>query len=181
LTKYIKFFSEISAEDTALVGGKNANLGEIYNKLADVGVPVPNGFAVTAEGYDYFIKFNNLEEKIHNVLKGLNTHNTHNIEDLHKRGEEIRSDVGSSGVMFTIDPDNGCLNVIIINSVFGLGELIVQGKVVPDGFMVFKPKLPELNDRISNNEKLVLKDLSYKLIHILLDVHNKLGTSFKEE
>jgi pyruvate,water dikinase len=238
--KYIKFFSEISAEDTALVGGKNANLGEMYNKLADVGVPVPNGFAVTAEGYDYFIKFNNLEEKIHDVLKGLDTHN---IEDLHKRGEEIRnliksgefpedlkneiltafqklkeeygedltvavrssataedlpgasfagqqetylnvsekdllekikfcfaslftdraisyredkgfdhfkvklsvavqkmvrSDVGSSGVMFTIDPDNGCPNVIVINSVFGLGELIVQGKVVPDEFMVFK-------------------------------------------
>jgi pyruvate,water dikinase len=42
--KYIKFFSEISAEDTSLVGGKNANLGEMYNKLADVGVPVPNGF-----------------------------------------------------------------------------------------------------------------------------------------
>jgi len=241
--KYIKFFSEISAKDTALVGGKNANLGEMYNKLADVGVPVPNGFAITAEGYDYFIKFNNLEEKIHNVLKGLDTHN---IEDLHKRGEEIRnliksgefpedlkneiltafqklkeecgedltvavrssataedlpgasfagqqetylnvsekdlfekikfcfaslftdraisyredkgfdhfkvklsvavqkmvrSDVGSSGVMFTIDPDNGCPNVIVINSVFGLGELIVQGKVVPDEFMVFKPRI----------------------------------------
>jgi pyruvate, water dikinase len=238
--RYIKFFSEITAKDAALVGGKNANLGEMYNKLADVGVPVPNGFAVTAEGYDYFIKFNNLEEKIHNVLKGLNTHN---IEDLHKRGEEIRnliksgefpedlrneilnsfqklkeeygedftvavrssataedtevasfagqqetylnvsekdllekikfcfaslftdraisyredkgfdhfkvklsvavqkmvrSDVGSSGVMFTIDPDNGCPNFIVINSVFGLGELIVQGKVVPDEFIVFK-------------------------------------------
>jgi pyruvate,water dikinase len=86
--KYIKFFSEISAKDTPLVGGKNANLGEMYNKLADVGVPVPNGFAVTAEGYDYFIQFNNLEEKIHNVLRGLDTHN---IEDLHKRGEEIRN------------------------------------------------------------------------------------------
>ena len=240
--KYIKFFGEISKEDTLLVGGKNANLGEMYNKLADVGVPVPNGFAVTAEGYDYFIKFNNLEEKIHNILKGLDTHN---IEDLHKRGEEIRnlikngefpedlkneildafqklkeeygedltvavrssataedlpnasfagqqetylnvsekdllekikycfaslftdraisyredkgfdhfkvklsvgvqkmvrSDVGSSGVMFTIDPDNGCPNVIVINSVFGLGELIVQGKVVPDEFIVFKDK-----------------------------------------
>jgi GxxExxY protein len=41
--------------------------------------------------------------------------------------------------------------------------------------------LPELNDRIRDNEKLVLKDLSYKLMHILFDVHNKLGTSFKEE
>jgi GxxExxY protein len=41
--------------------------------------------------------------------------------------------------------------------------------------------IPKLNERISNDEKLVLKDLSYKLMHILFDVHNKLGTSFKEE
>jgi GxxExxY protein len=41
--------------------------------------------------------------------------------------------------------------------------------------------IPKLNERISNDEKLVLKDLSYKLMHILFDVHNKLGASFKEE
>jgi intein/homing endonuclease len=103
--RYIKFFSEISAKDTPLVGGKNANLGEMYNKLADAGVPVPNGFAVTAEGYDYFIKFNNLEEKIHNVLKGLDTHN---IEDLHKRGEEIRNLIKSGE--FPEDLKNEILN-----------------------------------------------------------------------
>jgi pyruvate,water dikinase len=50
----------------------------------------------------------------------------------------VRSDVGASGVMFTIDPDNGCQNLIVINSIFGLGELIVQGKVIPDEFIVFK-------------------------------------------
>jgi intein/homing endonuclease len=103
--RYIKFFNEITAKDTNLVGGKNANLGEMYNKLADVGVPVPNGFAVTAEGYDYFIKFNNLEEKIHNVLRGLDTHN---IEDLHKRGEEIRNLIKSGE--FPEDLKNEILN-----------------------------------------------------------------------
>jgi GxxExxY protein len=51
-----------------------------------------------------------------------------------------------------------------------------------DSTRIIRPNnIPELNDRISNNEKLVLKDLSYKLMHILFDVHNKLGTSFKEE
>jgi pyruvate, water dikinase len=59
----------------------------------------------------------------------------------------VRSDVGSSGVMFTIDPDNGCPNVIVINSVFGLGELIVQGKVVPDEFIVFKPQFKRIQRR----------------------------------
>ncbi len=47
--------------------------------------------------------------------------------------------------------------------------------------IILPNNLPELYDRISNNEKLVLKDLSYKLMYILFDVHNKLGTSFKEE
>jgi len=51
-----------------------------------------------------------------------------------------------------------------------------------DSTRIIRPNnLPELYDQINSNEKLVLKDLSYKLMHILFDVHNKLGTSFKEE
>jgi pyruvate,water dikinase len=51
----------------------------------------------------------------------------------------IRSDLGSSGVMFTIDTESGFRNVVLINSIFGLGENIVQGHVTPDEFYVFKP------------------------------------------
>lgn len=51
----------------------------------------------------------------------------------------IRSDIGSSGVMFSIDTESGFKNVVLINSIYGLGENIVQGKVNPDEFMVFKP------------------------------------------
>lgn len=51
----------------------------------------------------------------------------------------VRSDVGSSGVMFSIDTESGFKNVVLINSIYGLGENIVQGKVNPDEFMVFKP------------------------------------------
>ena len=50
----------------------------------------------------------------------------------------VRSDISSSGVMFTIEPDIGLNNVIVINSIFGLGELIVQGKIIPDEFVIFK-------------------------------------------
>ena len=53
----------------------------------------------------------------------------------------IRSDLSASGVMFTIDTESGCKDLVVINSSFGLGELIVQGLVNPDEFFVFKPSL----------------------------------------
>ncbi|WP_348814112.1 phosphoenolpyruvate synthase [Flavobacterium maritimum] len=59
----------------------------------------------------------------------------------------VRSDKASSGVAFTIDPDSGFENTIIINGCWGLGENIVQGTVTPDEWMVFKPTLenPDYN------------------------------------
>ncbi|MBU0879784.1 MAG: phosphoenolpyruvate synthase [Patescibacteria group bacterium] len=51
----------------------------------------------------------------------------------------VRSDLASSGVMFTIDTESGFANTVLINSIYGLGENIVQGKVNPDEFYVFKP------------------------------------------
>lgn len=53
----------------------------------------------------------------------------------------VRSDKASSGVAFTIDPDSGFENGIVINSSWGLGENIVQGRVTPDEWLVFKPTL----------------------------------------
>lgn len=53
----------------------------------------------------------------------------------------VRSDKASSGVAFTIDPDSGFENTIIINGCWGLGENIVQGTVTPDEWMIFKPTL----------------------------------------
>lgn len=51
----------------------------------------------------------------------------------------IRSDLASSGVIFTIDPDSGFENVILISGAWGLGENIVQGRVNADEFLVYKP------------------------------------------
>ena len=50
----------------------------------------------------------------------------------------IRSDISSSGVMFTLDTESGFPDVVLINGTWGLGEMIVQGKVVPDEFLVAK-------------------------------------------
>jgi len=85
--KYIKFFNEFSIKDVPLVGGKNASLGEMYQFLNKKGVQVPNGFAITARGYQYFIDYNKLSAKIKENLKGLNTKKIYNLKT---KGNKIR-------------------------------------------------------------------------------------------
>jgi pyruvate,water dikinase len=53
----------------------------------------------------------------------------------------VRSDLASSGVLFTIDPDSGHQGIIHITGSYGLGELVVQGSVQPDGYLVWKEGL----------------------------------------
>lgn len=53
----------------------------------------------------------------------------------------VRSDLGCSGVGFTLEPESGFRDVILLSGVYGLGETIVQGTVVPDEFYIFKPTL----------------------------------------
>ncbi|MDP6466140.1 MAG: phosphoenolpyruvate synthase, partial [Pirellulaceae bacterium] len=53
----------------------------------------------------------------------------------------VRSDLGSSGVMFSIDTETGFRDVVLINAAYGLGENIVQGSVNPDEYYVFKPMI----------------------------------------
>jgi len=245
--KHILFFNEISISDIGKVGGKNASLGEMYTQLNPIGIRIPNGFAVTAEGYRLFRKENHLEKPLDDLLLSLDTKEYSNLsyigekarnlissaklpdeicaeiitafqdlssqcgtnnlsvavrssatsEDLPSASfagrmesflnistekqlleaikrcyaslftdraikyrfdmgfdgvditisvgiqQMVRSDLASSGVAFTIDPDSGFKNAIIINGTFGLGENIVQGRVTPDEWFVFKPTLFE--------------------------------------
>ncbi len=60
----------------------------------------------------------------------------------------VRSDLSSSGVMFTIDTESGFENAVLINSIYGLGENIVQGKVSPDEFYYFKPTKQIISKKI---------------------------------
>jgi len=241
---FILFFKDISYKDVPLVGGKNASLGEMYSKLTPKGINVPDGFAVTAEAYRYFIQKNHLDDKIREALKGLDTHDVLDLqrrgrivrnlilnaqmpkeleEEIRKayriledeygknldvavrssataedlpdasfagqqetylnvRGEDavvehvkkcfaslftdraisyredkgfdhfnvylsvavqkmVRSDSACSGVMFTLDTESGFRDVVYITGSWGLGEYVVQGKVNPDEFYVFKPTL----------------------------------------
>jgi pyruvate,water dikinase len=55
----------------------------------------------------------------------------------------VRSDIGASGVMFTLDTESGFRDVVMVTSAYGLGENVVQGAVNPDEFLVFKPTLEQ--------------------------------------
>lgn len=85
--KYVKWFEELGINDVPLVGGKNASLGEMIQNLTSEGVNVPNGFAITAEGYKYLMEASGTMEKIKDALKGLDTHNIRNLQE---RGEKVR-------------------------------------------------------------------------------------------
>lgn len=256
MAKYVKFFNELGIKDVPLVGGKNASLGEMYQKLTKSGIRVPNGFATTAEAYRHFLKDTGTQQKLKNILSGLNTHN---VVDLAKRGQlarqaildaelpkdlqkevitayrklsslyktknlsvavrssataedlpdasfagqqetylnvsgeqdilvavkkclaslftnraisyrvdkkfdhfsialsvgiqkMVRSDLAASGVMFTIDTETGFTNAVVINSIYGLGENIVQGKVSPDEFYIFKPTMAIINKSLGDKK-----------------------------
>jgi len=60
----------------------------------------------------------------------------------------VRSDLGASGVMFTLDTDSGFRNVVFITASWGLGETVVQGAVNPDEFYVYKPGLRAGHDAV---------------------------------
>jgi pyruvate,water dikinase len=91
--KFVKWFDEIGAEDVALVGGKNASLGEMIRNLGKKGVNVPPGFAITAEAYKYVVKRAGIKRKIKAILADLDTHD---MEDLADRGEKLRNLIAHS-------------------------------------------------------------------------------------
>lgn len=261
---FVLWFDRIGMEDTPLVGGKNASLGEMYSNLKSIGIKIPNGFTVTSLSYNYFIEFNHLKAKISKILKGIDTKDVKGLQvsgkkirelilngnfpsDLQSVIEEsyellkkddksnsdvavrssattedligasfagqqetylnvkgkdelmeairkcfaslftdraisyrqdkgfnhfdialsvgvqkmVRSDMGSSGVAFTLDTETGFDGAIIINGAFGLGELIVQGEVVPDEWIIFKEGLRKgfasiISKKIGNKNKKII-------------------------
>ena len=95
MKKYILKFEEIGIKDVGMVGGKNASLGEMIRTLGAKGVPVPSGFAVTADGYFHFLKETGLDEFIRTTLKGLDTKN---FKDLQRCGKLVRDKMRKSGL-----------------------------------------------------------------------------------
>jgi pyruvate,water dikinase len=73
----------------------------------------------------------------------------------------VRSDEAASGVAFTIDTETGFDKVIVVTGIYGLGEFIVQGKVIPDEFIMFKPALE------NNKNPIIGKNIGKKNIKLI--------------
>ncbi|MFH1580583.1 MAG: phosphoenolpyruvate synthase [Pseudomonadota bacterium] len=85
----ILWFDDISIKDIPVVGGKNASLGEMYQKLTSKGVAVPHGFAITAYAYQYLLKSADIEDAIKDAMAGLDTHDMKNLQERGKKARNI--------------------------------------------------------------------------------------------
>ena len=83
----ILWFDDIGIEDVPMVGGKNASLGEMHQKLTSKGVAVPNGYAITAYAYRYLLQEAGIGAAIEEALAGLDTHDLYNLQE---RGAKVR-------------------------------------------------------------------------------------------
>ena len=84
--RFILWFNEISIKDVPLVGGKNASLGEMYRNLTKNGIKIPNGFAVTAYAYNYFLEKAGIKNELKKIMKNLRR----DKKNLAETGEKTR-------------------------------------------------------------------------------------------
>lgn len=89
--QYVKWFSELSNKDIAIAGGKGASLAEMYN----LNVPVPPGFVITAQAYQYFIEKTGISARIKEILGNLDVENT---AELNEATNEIRRIIDSQSL-----------------------------------------------------------------------------------
>lgn len=85
---FIKQFSELSNNQVALVGGKNASLGEMFNQLSSKGINIPDGFATTAEAYWLFLNENKIREKLSVLMNKIDLQTFTNLREI---GAEARA------------------------------------------------------------------------------------------
>jgi pyruvate, water dikinase len=85
----IKKFSEISAADVATVGGKNASLGELFSKLAEKGINIPDGFATTASAFRDFLDKNKLSDPLHELMAQLDKQDFSNLKEIGNKAREL--------------------------------------------------------------------------------------------
>lgn len=89
MDRYIKKFSEIGLNDLAEVGGKNASLGEMFRLLGPKGIQVPDGFAVTAAAFKYFIEKNGLKQPLDRLMEQLDRKSYGNLPDIGRQARQL--------------------------------------------------------------------------------------------
>jgi pyruvate,water dikinase len=97
----------------------------------------------------------------------------------------VRSDIGASGVMFSLDTETGFKDVVVINAALGLGENVVQGTIGPDSFYVHKPSFLKgyravLKRRLGNKEKKMIFSNALSSGNIASEYTDNIDTSSEE-
>ncbi len=87
MQEFVIWYQQLGMHDVDRVGGKNASLGEMISNLANAGVQVPGGFATTAEAFNQFLEQSGVNERIYQLLDGLDVDD---ITALSKAGAQIR-------------------------------------------------------------------------------------------
>lgn len=87
--QFVRRFCEVSSKDVAVVGGKNASLGEMYQSLRAQGVPVPNGFAVTADAYRRVLGEADAWPALHRFLDGADPSNLSDFAVRARQAQEL--------------------------------------------------------------------------------------------
>jgi pyruvate,water dikinase len=271
MSEEIIWFKDCSYKNKHLVGGKCSSLGELHGIAKRIGFSIGDGFAITTDLYNEFVKYNQLEPIIVSMLDEIDPTNIKQLEkksmelrkivssaklsDEHREvmvssynqlsklygrenmevavrssalaedlpnasfagqhdtylnvcGEEeliksvlecfaslfnsraisyrkthnitlddvkisvavqkmIRSDIGAAGVAFSLDPETGYNKAIVINSAFGLGELVVSGGVKPDEFILDKRVLYDIE-----GDPIIIKKKGDKNSKIIYDLEN---------
>src|ERR1700756_103627 len=88
-SEYVRFFEDFGIDDVPLVGGKNASLGEMFQKLSGQGVRVPHGFAITAEAYQHMLDRAGAWDALHAELDDLDPDDATALSRNGKRAREI--------------------------------------------------------------------------------------------
>lgn len=86
---YIKPFSAINIGDVAIVGGKNASLGEMRNHLAARGIPVPDGFATTSFAFEDFLTQNHLHQPLSDLMQQLDRRQYSNLREIGEKARQL--------------------------------------------------------------------------------------------
>ena len=92
MQSFIKKFGEISLTDVAVVGGKNSSLGEMFSKLSDSGIKVPDGYATTAHSFWYFLDENKIRLPLQQLMQQLDTINFVNLKETGRNARKLMMD-----------------------------------------------------------------------------------------
>ena len=181
----LTYYKELSSTFTDSYG-KSQEYTDVAVRSSGTAEDLPDAsFAGQQDTYLNVRGNNNLIEKVKACFASLYTdraicyRKTFNFLDVVKISvcvqKMVRSDLGSSGVAFSLDPDTGFRDLVCINGSWGLGEMVVSGQVKPDEFLVFKSTLEQGFKSIidkhlgEKNQKMVYADESNrrtKIVHV---------------